>query len=195
MDKANISRNVEMTGTLVVSSEDFMKVDDTEQLFDAVIKAVEKSFQDNQSKDGTGLSEVKIDIEFDGYKTLDHKELNADDVKAMSEDELDGVVAEITVNAEAVDNGIEHEGYQSHDYYEPDEPAYVEGLDDEEVSDEIMSSVEKAFEQFGVEVSDYEVDEFSAPEWEDVMEANAESALMEAEEARYEMYHEGFYGD
>ena len=196
MSKANITRNVDMTVSLSLSPEQLLKADNMEQLMTAVGKATEKDFKDHPSKDGTGLTDVEIKIEFNGYKTADfEKDLKAEDVKRMSEAELEDVIGEVTVTASAVDNGIEHEGYKSYDWYTPDEPAYVEGLETDDISSEIMTSVEKAFEQFGIESVDYEVDDLSVPEWEDVMADREETARERAEEMAFERYRESLYDD
>ena len=193
MAKANISRDVQIEATLSLYPEQLVGVDDMEQLMEAVKKATEKDFSDNPSRDGTGLTDVSVTIEFDGYKTTEREELNTEDVKKMTETELEDVVADFSIMAEAVDNGIEHEGYHSSDWYSPDEPAYVEGYDDDEIGDVILESVEKAFKEFGIEIIEHEIDDFSIPEWSDVIIDREESAREAAEEARFEAYHEGLY--
>ena len=195
MSKANISRNVDMTVSLSLSPEVLLKVDNMEQLMKAVGKATEIDFKNHPSKDGTGLTDVEIKIEFNGYKTAGFEDLKTEDVKQMSGAELKDVIGEVTITASAVDNGIEHEGYKSYDWYTPDEPAYVEGLETDDISSEIMTSVEKAFDLFGVKSVDYEVDDLSVPEWEDVMADREETAKERAEEMAFERYRESLYDD
>lgn len=193
MAKANISRDVQIEATLSLYPEQLVDIDNMEQLMEAVKKATEKDFSDNPSRDGTGLTDVNVTIAFDGYKTMEHEALNTEDVKRMSEAELEGVIADFSVTAEAVDNGIKHEGYHSSDWYSPDEPAYVEGYEDDEIGGVILEFVEKAFKEFGIETIEHEIDDSSIPEWSDVIIDREESAREAAEEARFEAYHEGLY--
>ena len=186
MGKANVSRDIDMTASLSLAPEQLLKADDIEQLITAVAKAAEKDFKEHSANGGTGLSDVEVSIEFEGYKTTSFESVDIEAVRKMSETELEDIIGEAVVTISATDNGIEHEAYHSHDRYSPDEPAYVEGLDDADIKSEVIEYIKDAFDKFDVEVADYEVDEYSAPDWDDVMFKREESARESAAEMAYE---------
>lgn len=193
----NISRDVDVEADIYFSPEAFKDADNVQPAMNAVKAFAERNVSEKNDGEKVGISDLEIKtIKFAGFEDSAQNTVDAETVSSMTAQQLEDITAVVHVEATAKDNGIAHEGYTSHDYYEPDEPAYVEGNDIDEAGSEIVDYIENAFKEFKIEPLDSDVTDVSAPEWDVVMERDEEYARAEQEDRAYEAYRERqMFGD
>lgn len=81
-------------------------------------------------------------------------------------DDPEGAYSEMEVHYSYIEECEGTEGHKSYDWYEPDEPAEIYALDDDEKEKEMIDDIEKAFSKAGfdclkVEVNDSQIDSLS----------------------------------
>lgn len=183
-NETNMTRDINVEAEIYISPKQYLDIDNADQMLKAVSSCAEKNIDNKNDGTKIGASDLFInDIEFKRFEDQNCNEISADEVKNLTEEEIEdrNIVAVIYVEADATDNAIEYFNYNR-------EPDYCKGNEAYHTGREMVDSIEKAFEQFGIEVIDSDISDVTAPEWENVMEQYEANARAEADDFAYDNY-------